>query len=96
MGPNQVRIMDQMPSRLSVRPQVSVMKTGTCEGIGQRLLGFCVWFLLWFEGLPLVTFFFICSKHFESFQASFDLVGQDMEATINSLRLLVRQERCTT
>ena len=37
-----MRIMDQMPSRLSVRPQVSVMKTGTYEGIGQRLLGFCV------------------------------------------------------
>ena len=42
MGPNQVRIMDQMPSRLSVRPQVSVIKTGTYEGIGQRLIGFCV------------------------------------------------------
>ena len=26
MGPNQVRIMDQMPSRLSVRPQVSFIK----------------------------------------------------------------------
>ena len=34
--------MDQMPSRLSVRPQVSVIKTGTYEGIGQRLIGFCV------------------------------------------------------
>ena len=43
MGPNQVRIMDQMPSRLSVRPQVSVIKTGTYEGIGQRLIGFCVY-----------------------------------------------------
>ena len=42
MGPNQVRIMDQMASRLSVRPQVSVIKTGTYEGIGQRLIGFCV------------------------------------------------------
>ena len=42
MGPNQVRIMDQMPSRLSVRPQVSVIKTGTYEGIGQQLIGFCV------------------------------------------------------
>ena len=42
MGPNQVRIMNQMPSRLSVRPQVSVIKTGTYEGIGQRLIGFCV------------------------------------------------------
>ena len=43
MGPNQVRIMDQTASRLSVRPQVSVIKTGTYEGIGQRLTGFCVW-----------------------------------------------------
>ena len=42
MGPNQVRIMDQMASRLSVRPQVSVIKTGTYEGIGQRLTGFFV------------------------------------------------------
>ena len=40
MGPNQVRIMSQMPSRLSVTPQVSVIKTGTYEGIGQRLIGF--------------------------------------------------------
>ena len=37
-----MRIMDQMPSRrLSVIPQVSVKKTGTYEGIGQRLIGFC-------------------------------------------------------
>ena len=59
MGPNQVRIMDQMASRLSVRPQVSFIKTDTCEGIGQRLIGFSVYdmFLLWFDGLPLVTFF---------------------------------------
>ena len=35
-------------------------------------------------------FFFICSKHFESFQASFDQVGLNMEATITSLRLRVR------
>ena len=42
MGPNQVRIMDQMASRLSVRPQESFIKTDTYEGIGQRLIGFCV------------------------------------------------------
>ena len=42
MGPNQVRLMDQMPSRLSVRPQMSVIKTGTYEGIGERLIGFWV------------------------------------------------------
>ena len=30
-------------------------------------------FLLWFDGLPLVTFLFICSKlHFEFLQASSD------------------------
>ena len=38
-----MRIMDQMPSRLSVRPQVSVIKTDTYEGIGERLIGFCVY-----------------------------------------------------
>ena len=43
MGPNQVRIMDQMASRLCVRPQVSFIKTDTYEGIGQRLIGFCVY-----------------------------------------------------
>ena len=43
MGPNQDRIMDQMASRLSVRPQMSFMKTGTHEGIGQLLIGFCVY-----------------------------------------------------
>ena len=38
-----------------------------------------------------VLFFLICTKHFESFQASFDLVGQNMhmEVTITSLRLRV-------
>ena len=34
MGPNQERIMAQTASRLSVRPQVSFIKTGTYEGIG--------------------------------------------------------------
>ena len=43
MGPNQVGIMDQMASLLSVRPQVSLIKTDTYEGIGQRLIGFCVY-----------------------------------------------------
>ena len=42
IGPNQMRMMDQMPSQLSVRPQVSVIKTDTYEGIGQQLIGFCV------------------------------------------------------
>ena len=43
MGPNQERIMDQVASLLSVRPQVSFIKTGTYEGIGQRLIGFFVY-----------------------------------------------------
>ena len=38
-----MRIMDQMPSRLIVRPQVSVIKTDTYERIGERLIGFCVY-----------------------------------------------------
>ena len=73
MGPNQVRIMDQMPSRLSVRPQVSVIKTGTYEGISQRLIGFCVYVSVVVRRFATIeVFFFICSKHFESFQTSFD------------------------
>ena len=36
MGPNQVRITDQMASRLGVRPQVSFVKTGTYKGIEYR------------------------------------------------------------
>ena len=73
MRPNQERIMDQMVSRLSVWPQVSFIKTGTYKGIGQRLIGFVFMFLLWFDGLPLVTLLFICSKlHFEFLQASTD------------------------
>ena len=38
-----MRIMDQMANRLSVRLQVSFIKAGTYEGIGQRLIGFCVY-----------------------------------------------------
>ena len=68
MGPNQERIMDQMASRLSVSPQVSFIKTGTYEGINwpcSDYLDFVFMFLLWLDGLPLVTFLFICSKlHF--------------------------------
>ena len=43
MGPNQERIMDQMVSRLSAWPQVSFIKTGTYKGIGQQLIGLCVY-----------------------------------------------------
>ena len=74
MGPNQVRIMDQMPSRLSVRPQVSLIKTDTYEGIGQRLIGFCVYVSVVVRRFATGdTFLIICSKlHFEFLQASSD------------------------
>ena len=72
MGPNQERIMDQMASRLSVRLQVSFIKAGTYEGIGQRLIGFCVYVSVVVRRFATGDVFFICSKHFESFQASFD------------------------
>ena len=35
--------MNQVASLLSVRTQVSFIKTGTYEGIGQRLIKFCVY-----------------------------------------------------
>ena len=39
-----MRIMDQMAcNRLSVRPQVSFIKTDTYQGIGQRLIGLCAY-----------------------------------------------------
>ena len=38
-----MKIMDQVASRLGVRLQVSLIKTDTYEGIGQRLIGFCVY-----------------------------------------------------
>ena len=54
-------------------PSEIYKKTGTYQGIGQRLIGFVFMFLLWFDGLPLVTLLFICSKlHFEFLQASSD------------------------
>ena len=43
MGPTQERIMDQMASRHSVRPQVSFIKLGTYKGTGKRLIGLCVY-----------------------------------------------------
>ena len=45
-------------------------------------------FLLWFDGLPTVAFLFTCSKlNFEFLQASSDLVGQNIEATITSFKI---------
>ena len=69
--------MDQMVSRLSTSAQESFIRTGTYKGIGQRLImiGFGVYVsvVLWFDGLPLVTFLFICNKlYFEFLQASSD------------------------
>ena len=66
MGPDQERIMDQMASRLSVRPQVSFIITGTYEGIGQRLIGICVYVSVVVRRFWWL-FLFIYSKHFESF-----------------------------
>ena len=57
MGPNQVRIMDQMASLLSVRPQLSFIKTDTYEGIGKRIIGFCVNVSVVVRRLALLTFF---------------------------------------
>ena len=99
MGSSQVRIMDQMASRLSVRLQVSFIKTNTyVEGIGLRLVGFCVMFLLWFDGLSLVTFFglFAVNSLNLSRPRLINLAKIIMEGTITSLRLRVRQGRCTT
>ena len=69
-----MRIMDQMASQLSVRPQVSFIKTDTyVEGIGQRLIGFCVYVSVVVRRFVTGDVFrFICSEQFESFQASFD------------------------
>ena len=67
MGPNQARIMDQMASRLSVRPQESFIKTDAYEGIGQRLIGFCVYVSVVVRRFATAdVFLFICTKHFES------------------------------
>ena len=68
------------------------IKTGTDKGIGQRLIGFCVCVSVVVRRFATVTFLFICSKFL---QASSDLVGQNMEATIQRLlRFRVRQGRC--
>ena len=73
MGPNQERIMDQMASRLSVRPRVSFIKTGTYEGIGQRLIKFCVYVSVVVRRFATDNVcLFTVYKHFASFQASFD------------------------
>ena len=43
MVPNQERIMDHKVSPAQSMTQVSFIKTGTYKGIGQRLIGFCVY-----------------------------------------------------
>ena len=44
-------------------------------------------FLLWFDHLPLMTFLFIFSEHFEFFQASSDYVFQNKETAITSFKI---------
>ena len=62
MGPNQERIMDQMAIRLS-----------TYEGIGQRLIKFCVYVSVVVRRFATDNVcLFTVYKHFASFQASFD------------------------
>ena len=87
MGPKQVRIMDQMPSRLSVRPQVSIIKTGTYEGIGQRLIGFCVEVSVVVRRFATGDVFFLFAVNILNLSRP-RLIK--LEATITSLRLLVR------
>ena len=73
MGPNQVRIMDQMASRLSVRPQVSFIKTDTYEGIGQRLIaGFCVYVSVVVRRLATGDVFCLFAVNILNLEASFD------------------------
>ena len=84
MGPDQERIMDQMASRLSVRPQVSFIKTGTYKGIGKGLIGFCIYVSVGVRRFWWL-YLFIYSKHFESFQASFDYVDQNGKSVYPAL-----------
>ena len=72
MGPNQVRIMGQMPSRLSVRPQVSVITTDTYEGIGQRLIGFCVYVSVVVRRFATGDVFCLFAVNILNLEASFD------------------------
>ena len=72
MGPNQVRIMDQMASRLSVRPQVSFIKTDTYEGIGQRLFGFCVYVSVVVRRFATGDVFCLFAVNILNLEASFD------------------------
>ena len=48
------------------------------------------------HSLPLLTFFCLFAVNILNLEASFDQVRQNMEPTITSLRLHVRQGRCTT
>ena len=94
MGPNQLRIMDEMASRLSVRPQESFIKTDTMRRYSrQRLIGFCVYVSVVVRRFATGDVFRLFAVNILNLEASF---GQNMEATITSLRLRVRQGRCTT
>ena len=72
MGPNQVRIMDQMASLLSVRPQLSFIKTDTYEGIGQRLIGFCVYVSVVVRRFATADVFCLFAVNILNVEASFD------------------------
>ena len=72
MEPNQVRIMDQMASLLSVRPQLSFIKTDTYEGIGQRLIGFCVYVSVVVRRFATADVFCLFSVNILNLEASFD------------------------
>ena len=72
MGPNQLRIMDQMASRLSVRPQESFIKTDICEASRQRLIGFCVYVSVVVRRFATGDVFFLFAVNILNLEASFD------------------------
>ena len=62
----------QMARRLSVRPQVSFMKTDTYEGIGQRLIGFCVYVSVVVQRFATGDVFCSFAVNILNLEASFD------------------------
>ena len=64
--------MDQMASRLTVRPQVSFIKTGTYEDIGQRLIGFCVYVSVVVRRFATGDVFRLFAVNILNLEASFD------------------------
>ena len=72
MGPNQLRIMDQMASRLSVRPQESFIKTDIREASRQRLIGFCVYVSVVVRRFATGDVFRLFAVNILNLEASFD------------------------